>query len=129
MSLATDLMGLGLPGRLAARVAVGGTGPLLIVGAGTTYATGTLIKKEQRFVYANTSAAGSVVSLPVVSGDCLLSDMYVINNSGTDSIIVFGSSGVIVSAGDSTSKISVQPTKTLVVFPVTTALWVGGILA
>ncbi len=131
MALASDLMGLGMPHILALNVAEGGIGPLTIVGAGSSYATSTKIGADQRLCVSQTSAAGTCVGLPVVGGDAgaYLGDRFVIANAGTDSLKVFASTGVVIKAGDSSSTISVQPCKTLVVQPISSILWVGGILA
>ncbi len=129
MALATDLMGLGLPARLAAAIAHGGVGPLTTNPAGSAFASATKLGQEQNFVATNNSTGATGYALPTVSGDVLLTDMFVIHNYGSTSVQVYGSTGVIVSAGDSTSVVALQTRKTLVVFPVSSTLWVGGILA
>lgn len=127
MALATDLMGLGLPGRLAARIAVGGVGAVAVAAAGSGFSTATRIKQEQRLTSVTGADGTTAVSLPAVSGDVNIGDMFIIHNSdAADSLQVYGSTGVVIYAGDSTSVIPVLARTTLVVFPTSTTAWVGG---
>lgn len=129
MSRSDDLTGLGLAPGLALRMSNAGTGPLTITAAGSSYATSTKLKVAQRVVGA-TNADGTVgVGLPAIGGNDgpLLGDEFVINNTGgTNSLKVFLSSGVTISAGGTnTSVISVLTNDTLTCYPVSSTQWIG----
>lgn len=129
MALATDLMGLGLPSRLAARIAVGGVGAIAVTAAGSAFASATRIRGEQRLAVVTGADGTTAVSLPAVSGDVNIGDMFIIHNSdAADSLQIYGSSGVTIMAGDSSSVINLQARDTMILFPVSTSSWAGGAL-
>ena len=126
--LADALMGLGVSPLLAARTATGGTGPLTILPIGTTFATAAKLGASQFLCTASLGAGSSGIALPTVGSDngALLADDYIINNSGTDTIKIFSSTGVTISAGatlDSVVNLGVHTTITL--YPVSTTKWIG----
>ncbi len=138
MALASDLQGLGVPPLLSSKLAGGGTGPLTILPAGTTYATSKELGVTQFLVTTASGAASvaatAVIGLPTIGGDtgCLLGDAFVINNSfGTSSIQIIASTSVLISGqGSLSSKQSLQLHATAILYPVqatlatTTANWV-----
>ncbi len=130
MALASDLMGFGVSPLLAARTATGGTGPLTILPAGTSYATSAKLGCTQFLV---TTAAGTAnlaataaIGLPVIGGDngALLADDFIINNSfGTSSIQIIASTSVLISGqGSLSSKQSLQLHATATLYPVQSTL-------
>lgn len=128
MALSSDLMGLGLPPALAAEVAIGGIGPLTIVGAGSSFATGTKVQTSQ-FVFSSTSTSGTAISLPTVGGDtgALLCDLFFIANLGTSSLLVFTSTNVALQANGSNNSngVKLQTFQSLLTFPVSTTQWIS----
>ena len=74
MALANDLMGLGESGKLASRLANGGTGPVSITAAGTTAATATQIYGTQFVVYVNATAGVQGVQFTAPGGDNVFHD-------------------------------------------------------
>ncbi len=131
MALASDLMGLGVQPLLAARTATAGNGPITMTAAGTNFATANRIKCNQ-FVVSVTNADGTKgVSLPTVGGDngAFLADDFVINNatpSGTASLFIFASTGVVISLGGTLSNLTTLSShQTLTAYPISTTQWVG----
>jgi len=141
MPLASDLIGLGAGSPLlAARTAIGGTGPLTITPAGTTLAAGTKIGATQFLVTVQASVCvtgAQALVLPSINngdGGAWLADDYIINNQGTTSIFVFTNvTGVGISCqGSNNSKQILAPHATMTLYPVqataggsTTANWIG----
>jgi hypothetical protein len=129
MSMSTDLMGLGMPPLLSVRLATGGIGPLTITAAGTTFATAAKVLGGQYVVSCSNASGTNGVSLPTVGtdGGALLADDYIINNAtGTQSLLVFSSSGVVLSVGaTNTSSTTVAPHTTMTLFPISTTQWIG----
>lgn len=120
MALASDLMGLGVSPLQAARTATGGTGPLTITAAGSTYSGSTKLGCCQ-FVVTSNSATGTSVGLPVIGGDngVLLADDFCINNQGSSSLFIFASTGVLISGQTSlSSKQTIQQHQTATLYPV-----------
>ena len=127
MSLASDLMGLGIQPLLAARTATAGTGPLTIVAAGATFASATKIQCTQ-FLVSNTTGGGLSVALPPIGGDAgaFLGDDFIINNASTASLNVFCSTGVTISvAGSNQNSIALTSHQTLTAYPISTTQWIG----
>jgi len=133
MALSSDLMGLGVNPLQAARTATGGTGPLTITPAGTSFATSTKIGCTQ-FLVTSTGAAGACLGLPAIGGDngALIADDYIINNQGTATLQVFASTSVLISVnGTISSRVSMTTHTTMTLYPTTavlatgTANWVG----
>lgn len=128
MSLANDLMGYGLPAQLALSIAEGGSGPLTPSSAGSAFASATRLKCGQALVSVSDTDGTKGVSLPIVGGltGVLIADAVVINNSGTTSLPVFGSSGVTISAGGTnTSVTTVGVNATFILYPISTSAWIG----
>lgn len=127
MALSSDLMGLGMPPLLAAKIAQGGSGPLTITAAGTTYAGSTKINSEQSLVGCSNGNNTLSIGLPVVGGDngASIGDEYVIANTGTtDTVVLRSSTSVLISgrAGQD-SKFSLAPATAISIFPLSTTLW------
>ena|SRR5882672_1045866 len=106
--LASDLMGMGVSPLLAGRTATGGTGPLTIVPVGTSFASSTKIGATQFLVTAGGAggfAAGLSIGLPPIGSDAgaFLADDYIINNQGTDSLVVRTSTSILISVNGSLS--------------------------
>lgn len=101
MALANDLMGLGESGKLASRLANGGTGPVSITAAGSSATNATQIYGTQFVVYVNATAGVQGVLLPSPGGDAgpLIYDDYVIHNGYTSSIFVYAPSGTTINIG------------------------------
>lgn len=129
MPLAQDLMGLGMPSQLALQVAVGGSGPLTITAAGSSFATATKILANQTLAVCTNANSTLGVSLPTVGSDAgaLLGDQFIIANANTtDCLKVFSSSGVVICVnGSNTSSTSAGVNTSLVLYPVSTTQWVG----
>lgn len=132
MSLSQDLMGLGISPLQAAHTASGGTGPLTLSLANNAsgVAGATALGAYQFVVSVNVSGTTSTcgVKLPTVGSDngCLLADDFIVNNAGTTTMTIFGSTGVQISVGASnTSSTTVALHTTMTLFPVSTTQWVG----
>lgn len=128
MSLAIDLMGLGMPPTQALRNSNGGAGPLTAVAAGNSFATALRLGGAQYVVSCSNADGTKGLALPPVGGDngALLADDFVINNAGTTSLVLFASSGVTISvAGSNTSSTKIQSHTTMTLFPISATQWVG----
>lgn len=129
MSLAQDLMGLGVQPLQAAHGATAGTGPLTIIPAGTNYATSTKLGVFQYLCSVSTGTNGTAgLGLPSVGSDtgCLLGDNFVINNATASSLIIYAPSGVNISAGGANANTFTMTTHTSAVFyAITTTQWIG----
>ena len=101
MALANDLMGLGESGKLASRLANGGTGPVSITASGTTAATATQIYGTQFVVYVNATAGVQGVQFTAPGGDngALIYDDFVVHNGYTSSIYIYAPTGVTINVG------------------------------
>lgn len=129
MSLAQDLMGLGVSPLQAARTAQGGTGPLTVSAVGSSATTATKIGAYQ-YVVAITANAGTStgVTLPTVGSDsgCLLADDFVVNNQGSNTCTVYASSGVQISMqGVNSSAQSISLHTSFTLYPISTTQWFG----
>jgi hypothetical protein len=71
MSLDQNLMGFGMTGELASRVATGGTGPIKIAAAGSSATTGTQIRARQFIVYINSGSGWVTLPSATEAGDPL----------------------------------------------------------
>lgn len=129
MTLAQDLMGLGMPANLALQVAVGGSGPLTIIAAGSAFSSSTKILANQTMVACTTADSTKGIGLPTVGGDngCLLADEFTVGNvNGTDCLKVFASSGVtICTGGSNTSSTALGVNTTMTLYPISTTLWIA----
>lgn len=124
MSLASDLVGMGVSPLLAARTATAGIGPIAVVSAGTSFATATKIQCCQ-FLISNT--ANGSVALPTVGGDngALIGDDYVINTQAA-SLNVFLSTGVTISVGASNQASTTMTShSTMACYPISTTQWIA----
>lgn len=129
MSMAQDLMGIGVSPLQAAHGASGGTGPLFIsTGTTSAFSTSTRIGAYQ-FVCSMTGGASTTgIALPQVGGDngALLADDFIINNQGTTTVFLFASSGVTISVGGSnTSFTQVGLHTTMTCYPLSQTQWIG----
>jgi hypothetical protein len=131
MSLASDLMGLGSSPLLAAHTASGGNGPINISAAGTNFSTATRIQATQYFVTCSTAggSGASALALPTIGGDtgALIADDFIVNNAtASNSLWVWGSTGVLISIGGSNTSYAILPVHTTATFYVVSATqWVG----
>lgn len=128
MAFATDLMGLGLPAQVAARVSAdNGAGVTSVTAAGNTFATGTALKAGRRVVTCSNGNNTLALSLPsVTSGGAHIGDELTIVNTGTDSVAIWASSGVTISASGSNTSFAFVPVgKALRLFPLSTTAWCG----
>lgn len=126
MALASDLMGLGMPPILAAKISQGGIGPLTITAAGTTYATSTKIGSEQSLVGCSNGNNTLSLGLPPVGGDsgASIGDEFVIANTGTtDTVVLRSSTSVLINASTQDSVFNLGPGKTISIFPLSSTLW------
>lgn len=129
MTLASDLMGLGMPPMLAAKIAQGGIGPVTITAAGTTYATSTKLGVEQSVVGCSNANNTLSIGLPPVGGDTGVSiadEIIVGNTSTTDSLVLRASTGVLISAGGAQDSVFVVSKATAIaLYPLSSTLWLG----
>lgn len=131
MATGNDLMCLGLPPFLAQVIAEAGTGPATLTVAGSAFATATRIKVGQSMVSAAGGGAAtntSGLALPAVGGSTgvLIGDLQVIACTGTDTLVVYASSGVTINgSGGNTSNIFVPVGTTMILFPTSTSTWVA----
>lgn len=127
MALASDLMGLGMPPLLAAKIAQAGIGPVTITAAGTTYAGSTKIGSEQSLVGCSNGNNTLSLGLPPVGGDsgASIGDEFVIANTGTvDTIVLRSSTSVLINAATQDSVFNLGPGKAISIFPFSSTLWV-----
>lgn len=129
MALAQDLMGLGLPHSLSLHIAEGGAGPLLIVAAGSTFATATKIGSSQGAVYCTTADSTKGLSLPTIGsndGPLFVDDFIIANVNAVDCLKIFSSSGVaICTGGSNTSSAALAVNSAMILYPVTSTQWIG----
>jgi len=135
MSLASDLMGLGVSPLQAMKTSTGGTGPLTITPVGASFASSAKIGCSQYLVTApSTTLSGLSVGLPPIGGDngAYLADDFIVNNQGTSSLLVFASASVLISMNGSLSSLQrIQTHQTATFYSVlvtptsNTANWIG----
>ncbi len=135
MTMATDLMGLGVSPLQAQKTSTGGLGPLTITPVGITFASSAKIGASQYLVTApSTTLNGLAVGLPPIGGDngAYLADDFIVNNQGTSSLLVFASTSVLISMNGSLSSLQrVQTHQTATFYSVlvtptsSTANWIG----
>jgi hypothetical protein len=137
MSMASDLMGLGVSPLQAMKTSTGGTGPLVITPVGTTFASSTKIGCSQYLVTATAFASGLAVGLPQIGTDngAYVADDFIVNNQGTSSLLVIASTSVLISMNGSLSSVQrVQSHNTATFYSVSTqasavaagtAAWIG----
>ncbi len=134
MALSSDLMGLGVSPLLAARTATGGIGPLNIAVSGPSNAfptSATLGKLGcSQFVVTATGLTSGGIVLPPIGGDngALLADDFVINNTGTSTILVWGNpqTTVLISARGSNNSYQYVPIhSSITLYPVSSTQWIG----
>jgi hypothetical protein len=129
MSLDQNLMGLGLPGPLAQRIASGGTGPIAVTPKGSSYATSQLIGGKQFVTFVSGAATAAWVGLPVVGGDSGpdFCDDFTIHNGNTGTLTVGIPAGVTVNIGGSasTGNFTIAGLKTASLWVISTTQWMG----
>lgn len=97
MARVLDLMGLGLPALLAARM---GEDVILATAAGTSVGTATQLGASQSAILVISSNAGSGIKLPPIGGDpgCLLGDDFTITNVQGATIAIYAANNAAGSA-------------------------------
>lgn len=130
MNLASDLQGLGVAPLQAMRTSNGGNGPITVTAAGTGFSTALRLQAAQYFVSVSGAGGtgGAAVALPVVGGDsgALLADDFVVNNlSTTQTLTVFASTGVTISAtGTNTSNTTLSVHTSATFYPLSSTQWI-----
>lgn len=97
MSLASDLMGLGVKPLEAQRTANAGVGPVLAAATGSaSAANGYKIGGDQYITYFTTGASANSAVLPAIGGDTgpLYGDQFVIHNSSATALNLYTPAGV-----------------------------------
>lgn len=100
--LAQDLMGFGIPGPLAQRLANGGTGPTTLTAAGTNAAGAAAILAEDYIVYVNAGSGGVILPTPKPANGAdgpMIYDDYVIHNALGGNLLVYMPSGTTINIG------------------------------
>ena len=124
----TDLMGLGMPYQLAARLA---TEPLVATAAGGTRASATAIGGVQYLTCFNNSNSGAGAVLPVLGGDlgCLMGDDFIVNNQIVGGMTLYAPAGMAISMGGSLASgsggVALSSHTTATFYPVSSSTWVG----
>jgi hypothetical protein len=132
MSIDQNLMGLGLPGPLAQRLASAGTGPIAITPKGSSYATSQLIGGKQYLTFATGAGTAAWLGLPVVGGDNGpdIGDDFIIHNGNSGPLTVAVAAGVTVNmTGSQTNQFTIAGFKTAQVWIASTTQWVGSLSA
>ena len=127
MTQPADLMGLGLPPLLAEKIADAGA-TLTVTAAGSAFASATRLQVAQNMVTCSNANGTLALGLPVVGGDTGASfgDQYVISNTGTTSIQLFGSTGVLINMnGSNGSQQPILQSRTLIAWPVSSTQWIA----
>ena len=126
MSLATDLMGLGIAPVEAEKTSTAGSGPLAATATGTTAAGGYVLKAAQNLTYFTTAGSAQACVLHTVS---YLGDAWVIHNSTSTNLLVFTPVGVTLNMAGvqvtNTSAYSVGQYHTMNVWSVNSVTYVG----
>jgi hypothetical protein len=131
MSLASDLMGLGVSPLQAARTASAGIGPIAATATGTTASTGYTIKGSQYITYFTTGASTYCTVLPTPGGDTgpLVGDDFVIHNNSATALSVFTPTNVTLNVIGvqitNTSAISVSQYHTLTIWVYSSTQYFG----
>ena len=129
MSLDVNLLGLGMPAALAARIASGGTGPVAVTAKGSSLSTGAQLGGKQFVTYVTGSAGW--VSLPPVGGDFgpEVADDFVIHNalSAGASLTVGIPAGVTINISGTayTGSYTLVTLKTLTMWVQSSTQWFG----
>jgi len=129
MTQAADLIGLGVPPRLATVLAEAGTDPITITATGTTPATATVIYGQQGF-FAATAGTGAVIlpSPTNAQNPPGIADDFIIHNPLGPVLTVFAPAGVTINVGGAAysgaNPFSITTLKTAIVWTgPTTTLW------
>ena len=125
MSLDQNLMGLGLPAALAARIASGGTGPVNVTASANP---GPTIGGKQFVVYVG--AGSGWVTLPKVGGSDMapeVADDFVIHNGLTTNLTIGIPTGVTVNiaAANLTGNFTLTTVQTITMWVVSATQWFG----
>lgn len=97
MSLASDLMGIGVPPLQAERTASAGVGPIAATAAANATATGAYqIKNAQYITYFTTTGSANSCVLPVPGGDTgpLVGDDFTVHCATATSLNLYTPAGV-----------------------------------
>jgi hypothetical protein len=130
MSLAQDLMGLGISPLQAAHTSSAGTGPVQAAAFGSSYATAQKIGAYQFLISVNavSSTTTSGLALPAVGGDtgCLIGDDYIVNNATTSPVVIYAPASVNISINASNlNTFTVKTHTTATFYAITASQWVG----
>ena len=132
MATKENLMGLGVPHHLAARL---GRTPVLATAQGTTIADGRISGGEEYDIAVATGTGGIVLRSPASVGGYLLGDEIWVANLTASSISLFIRNGVsVVVDGTSVSGslgVSVGTCQICIAKPITASTWViiGSVLS
>jgi hypothetical protein len=126
MSQPSDLMGLGMPPLLADRIADAGPS-LTVLAAGSAFSSATRLLANQNMATCANANGTLALGLPQVGNDVVyLGDQYVISNTGTTSIQLFGSTGVLINTnGSNGSQQPILQNRTMILWPVSTTQWIA----
>jgi hypothetical protein len=113
MGTAADLMGLSLPGPLAANLALT---PQTLVTAGTSAGTATTIKADNHFVKLDTASSQTGA---IFAADMPLGVPFVIFNPDSDSGVLYPMSGATINAA---SSLTIAQNKAVIVVRFSTTL-------
>lgn len=100
--LAQDLLGLGIPGPVAARLANGGSGPTQTTATAGGAGGAALINAEQYVVFISAGTGGVILPSPITATGKegpLIYDDYVIHNGIAPTVTVYPPVGVTMNIG------------------------------
>lgn len=120
MSLAVDLMGVGLPQEQAVRL--GFSALTTIAGAGTTQGAATAIPKDTNNVLATTAGGATALRLP---SDAELNIPYVVTNSSSTAALIFPPTSGTINAQSANASFSVSENQSAVFERLSATRWVA----
>lgn len=123
MSLAQDLMGVGLPAEQSLRL---GFNRGTLAGVGTAQAGGKAIPRDVNFVTATTDSGQTAFVLP---SDAELLMPYMVYCSTATTALVFPPSGGDINAAGANNSVSVATTLARVFYKVSSTHWVSFLAA
>jgi hypothetical protein len=130
MTTAVDLMGLGVPPRLAAQLAEAGVGPVTLVPTGNSPATAAQVYGQQGFVAATSGTGAYILPSPSSANPPGLVDDFIIHNATGPVLTVYAPAGVTINIGGAAyagaNPFSITTLKTAIIWTgPTTTLWCG----
>ena len=123
MATKANLMGLGMPHHLAARV---GRTPTLVTAEGTTLATAHVIGGTEYDVVVNSGSGGVVLRSPASADGRLMGDIFWVTNYLASAIALYTRNATVIFSAVSVSGsvgFSVQPGQTFGMQPITATTW------